>query len=88
MPNIGHELEERLTRVGILSPSQLQEMGSIKAFQLLHAADPDACINMLYALEGAVQNIRWHNLTKSTKQELLFYFKEIKQSGENTIIGN
>ena len=80
MPNIGHELEERLTNIGVTSPSQLIEMGSIKAFQLLHAADRTSCINMLYALEGAVQNIRWHKLEKSTKQELLFYFKEIKQS--------
>ena len=81
MPNIGHELEERLTKVGIFSPSQLIEMGSIKAFQLLHAVDQTSCINMLYALEGAVRNIRWHKLEKSTKQELLTYFKGIKQSG-------
>lgn len=80
MPNIGQELGERLTTVGVSTPSQLMEMGSIKVFQLLHAADPTACINMLYALEGAVQNIRWHKLEKSTKEELLLYFKEIKQS--------
>ncbi len=81
MPNIGEELEKRLIKVGISSPLQLIEKGSIAAFQLLHAADREICINMLYALEGAVRNIRWHKLEKTTRKELEFYYKEIKQSG-------
>ena len=81
MPNIGKELEKRLIKVGILSPLQLIERGSISAFQLLHAADREICINTLYALEGAVQNIRWHKLEKTTRKELEFYFKGIQQSG-------
>lgn len=58
MPNIGHELEKRLIDVGISCPLKLQEMGSIAAFQLLHAADQHVCINMLFALERAIRNIR------------------------------
>jgi len=81
MPNIGQELEKRLIDIGISSPLHLQEKGSIAAFQLLHAADQHVCINMLFALEGAIRNIRWHKLEKNAKQELQFYYREIKQSG-------
>lgn len=81
IPNIGKELEEYLIRVGISTPSLLKEKGSVKAFQLIHAVDHGACINMLYALEGAVQNIRCHKLGENKKKELQFYFKKIKRSG-------
>jgi DNA transformation protein and related proteins len=70
LPNIGKELENRLSKVGINSSGELKNMGSCRAFQLLHAVDPSTCINTLMALEGAIQNIRWHNLEQAKKQEL------------------
>jgi len=82
MPNIGKELEKRLIMAGIVSPSQLMEVGSIGAFQRLHAFNAGLCINMLYALEGAIQNVRWHKLEENKKQELLHYYYEILRSGK------
>jgi hypothetical protein len=32
----------------------------------------------LYALEGAIQGIRWHNLPKARKEELLHFFNQTK----------
>lgn len=37
----------------------------------------EACINMLYALEGAIQNIRWHKLEKDVEAELLEFYRNI-----------
>ncbi|WP_376699591.1 TfoX/Sxy family DNA transformation protein [Listeria booriae] len=33
---------------------------------------------MLFALEGAIQNIRWHQLSSSTKKELRQFYGEVK----------
>jgi DNA transformation protein len=74
MPNIGKELENKLITIGIRTPAQLKETGSCRAFQLIRAVDRTACINMLYALEGAVQNIRWHHLDRDTKVELKQFY--------------
>jgi DNA transformation protein len=40
--------------------------------------DKEACINMLYALEGAIQGIRWHYLEKSKKLELTEFYNRLK----------
>lgn len=72
--NIGKELERKLTLVGINSVDELKAAGSEKAFLLIKAIDSGACINMLYALEGAVNDTRWHNLPAERKMELKAFF--------------
>ncbi len=70
MPNIGKELEKKLESVGIQSSEQLIEIGSIKALRKITAIHNSGCLNMLYALEGAIRGIRWHYLSADTKKEL------------------
>jgi DNA transformation protein and related proteins len=74
LPNIGEILADKLEHAGIKNENELKLMGSEKAFLLVKGIDPKACINHLYALEGAVQGIRWHNLTKEKKDELQEFF--------------
>ena len=39
-------------------------------------ADDEECITLLYALEGAIQGIRWHDIKKKRREELKeFYFE-------------
>jgi DNA transformation protein and related proteins len=78
LPNIGQELEKKLMRVGINSPGELRMEGSTSAFLKLSAIDPTACINSLYALEGAIQGLRWHELDHLKKTELSQFFKMIR----------
>jgi DNA transformation protein and related proteins len=63
--NIGRTLAEKLKMVGISTPSDLLNTGSENALIKIKSVDKEACINMLFALEGAIQGIRWHNLEKS-----------------------
>ncbi len=70
LPNIGKTLEQRLTEAGITNPEQLKETGAENAFLRLAVEDKSACYNMLCALEGAIQGIRWHQLSKERKNEL------------------
>ena len=75
LPNIGVELEKSLKRIGINTPEELIRVGTENVFIRIKTLDPTACINMLYAIEGAVQGIRWHGLDSNRKQQLKAFFK-------------
>jgi DNA transformation protein and related proteins len=78
LPNIGLTLAEKLKLVGISTPNDLINTGSENAMIKIKTIDKDACINMLYALEGAIQGIRWHNLDKNRKTELTEFYNRLK----------
>lgn len=74
-PNIGSTLEKKLIKVGILDSENLRQLGSKEAFIRIRNIDDTACLNMLYALEGAVQGIRWHGLSEECKKDLKDFFQ-------------
>ncbi len=80
LPNIGKVLANKLLEAGIESPEQLRTLGSSAAFIRLKTIDPTVCYNMLCAIEGAIQNCRWHSLDKDKKQELKDIYASIKIS--------
>jgi DNA transformation protein len=79
LPNIGKTLAQKLELIGIHTPEDLNAMGSQNAIiKLATIENSGICINMLYALEGAIQGIRWHDLNTETKLELKEFFKQMK----------
>jgi DNA transformation protein and related proteins len=80
IPNIGKTLADKLNRIGITNSSDLISIGSENAIIRLETMGIDTCINMLYALEGAIQGIRWHNLDTNKKRELMDFYNQIKKS--------
>lgn len=76
--NIGNKLELQLNEVGIETVEQLKKSGSKKAWLAIKSIDSSACINRLYALEGAIQGIRWHGLSDKLKKELKEFYNEVK----------
>ena len=80
LPNIGKTLAEKLEQAEITTPEQLTAIGSEKAFLKLSIIDDSACYNMLCALEGAIQGIRWHSLSADKKLELKEFFEMNKRS--------
>lgn len=70
LPNIGPTLEKKLKDVEITTPEILNKLGSEQVFLRLSIQDESSCFNMLCALEGAIQGIRWHHLPKKRKDEL------------------
>ena len=64
LPNIGNVLEKQLNDVGINTIDDLINLGSKEAWLKIKEIDDSACLNRLMALEGAIQNIRWHNLSE------------------------
>jgi DNA transformation protein len=74
--NIGPKLADKLNEIGISNYNELKAIGSqnaiVKIATIKHSR---ACINMLYALEGAIQGIRWHGLETERKNELLSFYR-------------
>lgn len=78
LPNIGKELEKKLNSAGIQNLTDLRDIGSVEAVKRITDKCFNAgCLNMLYALEGAIKNIRWHNLSKQEKETVKKAFQEI-----------
>ncbi len=78
LPNIAAEMERQLNAVGITTVGQLKEIGSREAWLRILAMDSSACYNRLCGLEGAIQGVRWHNLSIDVKKELKEFYKEAK----------
>ena len=75
LPNIGKVVAEKLIQVGINTPEELVSVGTEQAFIRLQTIDETACLSMLQAIEGAIQGIRWHNLSKERKTELIDFYR-------------
>ncbi len=80
--NIGKVLSDKLKNIGISNIDELRSLGSRQAIITIATNNYDVCVNMLYALEGAIQGIRWHYLPIEEKQELNTFFKEFKKDFE------
>ena len=74
LPNIGNVLEKQLNDVGINTIDDLINLGSKETWLKIKEIDDSACLNRLMALEGAIQNIRWHNLSDEDKDNLRNFY--------------
>ncbi len=77
--NIGKDTEVKLIQVGIDSFEKLKSIGSEQAFIRLQTIDPGACINLLYGLEGSLNDTKWNKLSPGRKAELLQFFQMVKK---------
>ncbi len=70
MTNIGKEMARKLTAIGVNSPEKLSKLGAKQSFIKLKEAYPQVCLVHLYALEGAIRNIDFNDLSNDTKKDL------------------
>lgn len=74
LPNIRRVLEEQLNDAGITTVDDLINIGSKEAWLKIKEMDESACLSRLMALEGAIQNIRWHDLSEDDKRNLRDFY--------------
>ncbi|WP_394884095.1 TfoX/Sxy family protein [Clostridium butyricum] len=74
LPNIGKFVEKQLNDVGINTCEQLKKAGSMEAWLRIKDVDPSACINRLYALEGAIEGIKKSQLSSEIKEKLKEFY--------------
>jgi DNA transformation protein and related proteins len=75
MPNINKEREKQLEQTGVNTPDALCNLGFRKAYLRIQLFDSGAGLSMLCALEGAIQRISWHNLSREAKSAHLEFTK-------------
>ena len=70
LPNLGPTSAGWLRGVGIESYDDLERLGSVRAFLLVDASREGVSLNLLYALEGALRDVRWDRLPLEVRAEL------------------
>ncbi len=80
LKNIGPVSMEWLRAVGINSREDLEAMGSIEAYRLVKQHGFNASLNLLYALEAALEDIHWTALSPQTKARLKAQSRAVKKS--------
>ena len=78
LPKIGKEMEKQLNGIGIYTYEDLVICGSREVWLKIKAVDPSACLHRLMGFEGAIQNIRWHNLSAEDKRKLKAFYENNK----------
>lgn len=78
LPNIGRVLENQLKEIGINTVDELIDLGSQETWLKIKEIDESACLNRLMALEGAIQNIHWHDLSSEDKDNLRDFYNSMK----------
>lgn len=81
MRNIGREMARKLAAVGVRTPEELAEAGAKDAFFRLKTLYPGVCLVHLYALEGAVRGVDFHELPPEVKADLKEFSDALKEKG-------
>lgn len=77
-PNLGKVIAQKLIEAEIPTLEMLKVLEVEQAFIRLITIDTDCPIQMLYALEGAVEGIRWHNLSEDRKEDLKIFYQTLQ----------
>jgi len=63
---------------GIETPEQLMEIGAKEALLRIRLkSDPEACVRVLYGLQGAIEGVKDSELDGKTKYDLLAFFRTL-----------
>ena len=71
LPNLGPRSAEMLAAIGITELAQLKELGAVQAYLAVKQNNPNASLNLLWAIAGALRNQRWDQLDQDLKSRLL-----------------
>lgn len=68
--NIGPKSAALLRQVGLHSREDLRGAGSVEAFMRVRRAGFKPTLNLLYSLEGALQDCHWQSLPRARRDAL------------------
>jgi len=70
LPNLGPKSSQWLRDAGITTIADLEQIGSVAAYQLVKQRQPKASLNLLWAIVAGRKGQDWRELPESTKQRL------------------
>jgi len=69
--NIGPKSSAWLRQVGLRTRDDLEGVGTVDAFMRVKRAGFKPSLNLLYALEGALQDCHWQEIPEARRAELV-----------------
>jgi DNA transformation protein len=81
LPNLGPTSAAWLAEAGIRTLHDLTQVGVVAAYLMVRQRRPEATLNLLYALHGAVTRTSWAKLSAATKADLKRQVDEHFKSG-------
>lgn len=79
LPNLGPASSEMLRAAGIADQAQLHALGAVRAFAQVRRSQPQASLNLLWALEGALTGLPWQQVARDHRTSLLLALEEIER---------
>lgn len=73
-----------LVSAGILSEEQLRDLGSVSAYIAVKAAGCKTSLNLLWAIEGALTDRDWKEVSRSEKTSLLIQLDDYERQKRAT----
>jgi DNA transformation protein and related proteins len=71
LKNLGMASVNILHAIGINTYADLQRVGAVEAYLRIRSRDINVSKVMLYALQGALMNIHWNDLSPDLKTQLV-----------------
>lgn len=71
LPNIGPKSAAWLHQVGLRTREELAEAGPVEAFMRVKRAGFRPTLNLLYSIEGALQDCHWQDVSQERRRELV-----------------
>jgi DNA transformation protein len=71
LKNLGMATVNILHAIGINSYTELRDIGAVEAYRRIKARDINVSKVMLYALQGALMDVHWNDLSPDLKQQLV-----------------
>ena len=78
MINIGKEMENKLNSIDICTAEELIQIGSKESFSRLKIRHSNICLVHLYTLQGAIDNIKYSQLSSKVKSDLKIFNDSLK----------
>lgn len=79
LKGLGPKSQEMLARAGIKTQAQLSRVGAAVAYARTKAVCPQASLNLLWALEGALSGRRWQDVAESERASLLMALEDVQR---------
>lgn len=79
-PGIGPKSGEMLRAAGIISLSQLRELGSVRAYVMVKRAKCKPSLNFLWGLESILTGEHWRDVARNHRASLLLALEEAERN--------
>lgn len=85
LPNITYQLERLLNEAGIHDPEMLKTLGALSAWYRLRCIRKDLSINVLYALDGAIEGVHAAIIPSQRRQHLRQWAETLTTQEESSM---